>query len=130
MRQYRRIEIFMTRIYTLKSFKERHLIFLDHAWNFVMEILCEQFGKDKKQKKKLEKYRALNNSFKDETLRDYLKMCEFRYKVKVALEMADAYGGLSPKNSEMIGEWKAEIKNLKKKLGLEEKEKSAGGSHP
>lgn len=130
MRQYRRIAIFGTRINILRTFKERHLIFLEHAWNFVMDILCEQFGKDKKQKKKVEKYRGLHNSFKDEFLRDYLKFCEFRYKVKVALEMADAYGGLSPKNSEMLGEWKAEIKNLKKKLGFEEKEKAAGGIHP
>jgi hypothetical protein len=107
------------------------MIFLEHAWTFVMDILCEQLGKDKKQKKKIEKYRGLHNSIKDEFLRDYLKRCEFKYKVKVAMEMAEAHGGLSPKNSEMVAEWKAEIKNLEKKLGLKKEDKaSAGGSHP
>ncbi len=41
--------------------------------------------------------------------------------------MAEVHGGLSPKNSEMVALWKAEIKNLEKKLGLKKDDKSSSG---
>lgn len=94
-----------------------------------MDLMCDAFSKDKKQKKKVEKYRGLHNSFKNEFLQDYLKRCELKHNVKVALEMAEVYGGLSPKNSETVTIWKSEIKNLEKKLGLKREDK-AGSGHP
>ena len=92
-----------------------------------MDIMCEQFSKDKKQKKKVEKYRGLPNSLKNEFIQDYFHRCELKFNVKVALEMAEVHGGLSPKNSEMLGLWKAEIKNLEKKLGLKKDDKMSSG---
>lgn len=41
--------------------------------------------------------------------------------------MAEVHGGLSPKNSEMVALWKAEIKNLEKKLGLKKDDKASSG---
>ncbi len=66
MKASHRISILRSGIVHQRDLDKRRILFLEHAWTFILDLQCEIYSKDKKQKKKVEKLRMLPNSQRDE----------------------------------------------------------------
>lgn len=97
------------------SLKERARIrFLQEAWHFTLEVMMGE----KKNKKKLEKFKMLPDRVRDEFLADYYKRCKIMHRLKVYIQMGENSGHPVGEKDQQRVELKKQIKALEKKLGF------------
>jgi hypothetical protein len=76
---------------TMKNYSimERSRIrFLQEAWQYTLEIMITE----KKNKKKLEKFKMLPDSVRDDFLADYYKRAKVMHRLKVYIQMNETRG--------------------------------------
>ena len=98
--------------------------FLQEAWQFVLESICEGLGKEKKNKKKLEKLKLLPDSKRDEMLKSYYTRAKLRFRMKVFEQMQIAKGFVNISKDPIYITMKNEQKALEKKLGFKKETNS------
>jgi hypothetical protein len=68
-----------------KLLEKCRIRFLQEAWNYVVDQMCEALGKEKKHKKKLDKLKMLPDNYRDEYLSQYFKRAKLKFRLKVLL---------------------------------------------
>lgn len=97
------------------------------AWNFMIETMCEQLGKDKKHKKKVDKLKMLPESYSVKFLDEYFERAKLMHKMKILLEK---HSVKSKVKDPLIESIKEKIKEKDKLLGKKESTHSSKHSPP
>ena len=106
--------------------KERcRLNYLREAWQHIFDRMCEALGKEKKNKKKLEKLKMLPNSKRDEMLGIYYQRAKLRFRMKVYKDIMHSKGVAELGKDDTFLGMKNEIKALEKKLGFKKETEKA-----
>jgi len=94
------------------------LNFLREAWQHIFERMCEALGKEKKNKKKLEKLKMLPISKRDEMIAIYYQRAKLRFRMKVYKDIMNAKGVSDLSKDDTFIGMKNELKAFEKRLGF------------
>jgi hypothetical protein len=90
-----------------------------------MDRICEALGKEKKNKKKLEKHKSLPVSKRDEMIDLYYKRAKLKFRMKVFKDILIRGGTQAVEKDQGLKAMKEDLKSLEKKLGFKKDQEKA-----